>query len=214
MHPMGGKQSKMNSAVLSSQQTITSSKFSFLELWLTLSIDQCPLYTFTNLPSLIETFCIMDVSTVYLPPLPSRGMHLNERVLFVVIQISERSKGCDCYRLAHENLGTARSSFSCWITLNYLSSDTSNFGQISNVVAREESSGFQFAWCVVGKLWDRNLLVKIGSELDRSSTRGRRVFLPCLSTICSGKRRMQSASNYFQLQEWQYTTFQIKGRLF
>ena len=137
-----------------------------------------------------------------------------ERVLFVVIQISERSKGCDCYRLAHENLGTARSSFSCWITLNYLSSDTSNFGQISNVVAREESSGFQFAWCVVWKLWDGNLLVKIGSELDRSSTRGRRVFLPCLSTICSGKRRMQSTSNYFQLQEWQYTTFQIKGRLF
>ena len=124
------------------------------------------------------------------------------------------SKWCDCYRLAPENLGTAQLSFSCWITLNYLSSDTSSFGQISNVVAREESSGFQFAWCVVWKLWDGNLLVKISSELDRSSTRGRRVFLPCLSTICLGKHGMQSASNYFQLQEWQYTTFQIKGRLF
>ena len=76
MHPMGGKQSKMNSGVLSSQRTITSSKFSFLELWLTLSIDQRPLYTFTNLPSLIETFCIVDVSTVYLALLPSCGMHL------------------------------------------------------------------------------------------------------------------------------------------
>ena len=76
MHPMGGKQSKMNSVVLSSQRTITSSKFSFLELWLTLSIDQRPLYTFTNLPSLIETFCIVDVSTVYLALLPSCGMHL------------------------------------------------------------------------------------------------------------------------------------------
>lgn len=137
-----------------------------------------------------------------------------ERVLFVVIQISERSKWCDCYRLAPENLGTAQSSFSCWITLNYLSPDTSSFGQISNVVAQEESSGFQFAWCVVWKLWDGNLSVKISSELDRSSTRGRRVFLPCLSTICLGKHRMQSASNYFQLQEWQDTTFQIKGRLF
>lgn len=76
MRPMGGKQSKMNSGVLSSQRTITSSKFSFLELWLTLSIDQRPLYTFTNLPSLIETFCIVDVSTVYLALLPSCGMHL------------------------------------------------------------------------------------------------------------------------------------------
>ena len=61
----------MNSGVLSSQRTITSSKFSFLELWLTLSIDQRPLYTFTNLPSLIETFCIVDVSTVYLALLNS-----------------------------------------------------------------------------------------------------------------------------------------------
>ena len=146
--------------------------------------------------------------------IPSCGMHLWKGILFVVIQISERSKWCDCYRLAPENLGTAQSSFSCWIALNYLSPDTSSFGQISNVVAQEESSGFQFAWCVVWKLWDGNLSVKISSELDRSSTRGRRVFLPCLSTICLGKHRMQSASNYFQLQEWQYTTFQMKGRLF
>ena len=73
------------------------------------------------------------------------------------------------------------------ITLNYLNSDPSSLGQISNVVAREESFGFQFTWCVVWKLCDGDLLVKIGSELDRFSTRGRRVFLPCLSTILSGK---------------------------
>ena len=122
--------------------------------------------------------------------------------LFVIIQ-SERTKRRDRYKPAQKNPATPLSSFEYWNFRYYLKSSASSFGWISNIIVREETSGFQLAWCVVWNLCDGDFLWKSARHWSGPFQLSSLRKVLYTQVNIHHKSRQIAQIRYFQLQERQ-----------